>query len=65
MIDKQTVKLRGTLVAVSADNPAANLIAGYKSLTSAFRKCRVCMAVEETMQTKVIMQASYYMFTIA
>lgn len=54
VIDEQTIKLRGTLVAVSADNPAANLIAGYKSLTSAFQKCRACMAVEETMQTKVI-----------
>jgi len=53
VIDKQIVKLCGSLVAVSADNPAANLIAGYKSLTSAFRKCRNCMAVEETMQTKV------------
>ena len=54
VIDKKAVKLHGTLVAVSADNLAANLIAGYKSLTSAFRKCRSCMAVEETMQTKVI-----------
>jgi len=53
VIEEQAVNLRGTLVVVSADNPAANLMAGYKSLTSAFRKCRVCMAVEETMQTKV------------
>ena len=62
VIGEQTVKLRGTLVAVSADNPAANLIAGYKSLTSAFRKCRSCMAVEKTMQTKVYIIMQGYMF---
>lgn len=45
--------LRGTLTIRSADNPAANLIGGYKSLTSAFRKCRTCMTVESDMQTKV------------
>ena len=53
MIDGRIVNLRGTLTVISADNPAANLIGGYKSLTSAFRKCRTCMAIEEDMQTKV------------
>lgn len=52
-IDSQTVYLRGTLTLVSADNLASNLIAGYKSLTSAFRKCRTCMATATDMQTKV------------
>jgi len=52
-IDNQTVHLRGTLTVVSADNIASNLIAGYKSLTLAFRKCRTCMATATDMQTKV------------
>ena len=51
-IDSQTVYLRGTLTLVSADNLASNLIAGYKSLTSAFRKCRTCMATATDMQMK-------------
>ena len=45
--------LQGTLTIASADNPASNLMGGYKSLTSAFRKCRTCMAVATDMQTKV------------
>ena len=52
-IDNQTVHLRGSLTLVCADNIASNLIAGYKSLTSAFRKCRTCMATATDMQTKV------------
>ena len=40
MIDGQITYLRGSLIR-SADNPAANLIGGYK-----FQKCRACMAVE-------------------
>ena len=31
--------LQGTLTIASADNPASNLMGGYKSLTSVFRKC--------------------------
>ena len=53
MIDGEVTYLRGTLTIVSADNPAANLIGGYKSLTSAFRKCRTCMAISTNMQTEV------------
>ena len=66
MIDGQLTYLRGTLTVVSADNPAANLIGGYKMLTSALRKCRTCMAVDSDMQTKVCIQslppASFYYF---
>jgi len=43
----------GTLVTVSADNLASQLIGGYKSLASATRKCRFCMAVSEDMASKV------------
>ena len=53
LIDGQIVYLRGTLILGCADNLAANLIAGYKSLTSAFRKCRSCMAIATEMKTKV------------
>ena len=53
LVDGQLLHLRGTLTIVSADNPAANLLGGYKSLTSAFRKCRTCMATESDIQEKV------------
>ena len=59
MIDGKVMHLRGTLTIVSADNPAANLIGGYKSLTSAFRKCRTCMATENDMLTKVLLFSVY------
>ena len=45
--------LFGTLVVVSADNLAAHLIGGYKSLQTAFIKCRYCMATSNTMINKV------------
>lgn len=45
--------LRGTLVIGSADNPAAQLMGGYKQLHSAVRKCRDCLAVYDDIQTKV------------
>ena len=43
----------GTLVTVSADNLASQLVGGYKSLASATRKCRFCMAVSDDMSSKV------------
>ncbi len=55
-IDNQLVSVRGTLANVSADNPAACLLGGFKQLHSAFRKCRSCMAVSDDMRTK----ASYF-----
>ena len=61
-VDEEFVRVRGTLTLVSADNPAANLIAGYKSLTSAFRKCRTCMAVTEDMRTQVCLGITIAMF---
>ena len=32
---------------------SAQLIGGYKALNAAFRKCRNCMATNDTMQEKV------------
>lgn len=52
-VNGEVKQLRGTLVNVSADNPAACLLGGFKQLHSAFRKCRFCMAVDTDMQTKV------------
>ena len=46
-------KMNGTLINVSADNPAACTIGGFKQLHSAFRKCRYCMATGSDVQTKV------------
>jgi hypothetical protein len=44
--------LYGTLVIVSADNLAAHLIGGYKSLHAAFRKCRYSMITSEDIGSK-------------
>lgn len=43
----------GTLIIGSADNISSQLLGGYKSLASALRKCRFCMAVKSDMETKV------------
>ena len=53
IVNGQSRQCRGTLVNVSADNPAACLIGGFKQLHSAYRKCRYCMAVDDDLQTKV------------
>ena len=53
-INGQIRQCHGTLVNVSADNPAACLIGGFKHLHSALRKCRNCLAVDADMQTKVL-----------
>ena len=45
--------LNGTLTIVPGDNLASQYLGGYKSLASALRKCRQCMAVNTDMQTKV------------
>lgn len=53
-INGQLQYKRGTLVIISADNPAACLLGGFKQLHSAFRKCRFCMAVQDNMIKKVL-----------
>ena len=45
--------MRGTLSLVLADNSASHLLGGFKSLSSALRKCRQCLATDEDVQTKV------------
>ena len=53
VIDGQEKTYRGTIVLGSADNLASQLIGGYKSLASAVRKCRFCLAVNDDMVSKV------------
>ena len=53
IINGKTEYIRGTLILGCGDNPAANLMGGFKNLTSAFRKCRSCMAIARDIQTKV------------
>ena len=49
----QEQTIHGTLVVATADNLASQLLGGYKSLASALRKCRFCMAVGTDMESKV------------
>ena len=58
LIEGESTNLRGTLIICSADNPAACTLGGFKSLHSAFRKCRTCMAVDIDMQTKVMLSTT-------
>ena len=53
IIEGERKSLRRALTVVSADNPAASLVGGYKQLHSALRKCRHCLACDEDMKTKV------------
>lgn len=53
LVNGSPVQIKGTIVNVSADNPAACLLGGFKQLHSAFQKCRTCMAVDSDMQVKV------------
>ena len=54
VFDQEWMRFQGTITVVSADNLSAQMLGGYKALHSAFRKCRYCMATDETMQEKVI-----------
>lgn len=52
-INGQHYTLRGTLSLVPGDNLASQYLGGYKALNSALRKCRQCLAVQDTMESKV------------
>ena len=49
----QMYNVRGTVTMVSGDKLASPYLGGYKSLSSAFRKCRNCMAVADNMAVEV------------
>ena len=53
IVNGERISLHGTLVLGCGDNPAANLMSGYKCLMSAYRRCRTCMATAPDIQTKV------------
>ena len=55
LVDGVQYNLKGTVILIPGDNLASQCLGGYKSLASALRKCRHCMAVNEDMQTKVCM----------
>lgn len=38
---------------MSADNPASNLLGGFKETGSAFRPCRQCLTTHDELQTMV------------
>lgn len=50
----QERKMKGTLLFVCADNLAAHYIGGFKSLSSALRKCRYCLTTDDDMSSKVL-----------
>lgn len=43
----------GTLSLIPGDNLASQYLGGFKGLSSALRKCRQCMAIDDDMQSKV------------
>jgi hypothetical protein len=57
VINGQAYTFRGTLALVSGDNLASHYLGGYKSLSSALRKCRHCMAVADDMTTEFTSEA--------
>ena len=50
IIDGVEQNIRGTLTSVCVDNPASNMLGRFKNLSSAFCKCRHCLATEEDIQ---------------
>jgi len=49
----ESLKFRGTVTIVSADNPASASLGGFKQSASAFRFCRHCTGTMEDIQSKV------------
>ena len=56
IIDGVEQNIRGTLTSVCVDNPASNMFGEFINLSSAFRKCRHCLATEEDIQKVVCVQ---------
>lgn len=52
-LDGRDYSFNGTLSVVPGDNLASQYLGGFKSLASALRKCRHCMAVDIDMQCQV------------
>lgn len=45
--------LNGTIAIVSADNPASNIIGGFKESPSAYRPCRHCLGSSTEIREEV------------
>ena len=52
-VDGASELIYGAVVCVSADNPASNLLGGFKESSSAHRPCRQCLTTREELQTMV------------
>lgn len=53
LVGEEQMTFRGMITFTSADNLAAYSLGGFKRLSSALRKCMVCMTVDSDMQSKV------------
>lgn len=53
MINNEPRYFRGTIAYFSGDNLGSQFIGGFKQGSQAHRKCRVCMADNAQIQTKV------------
>ena len=53
-INGKLYTFRGTVSIVPADNLASHYLGGYKSLSSALRKCRHCMATADDNMAKKV-----------
>ena len=62
VFDGKSAFFRGTVTVFSADNLAAWAVGGYKSLSSAFRKCQYCMVTDLGMHKKVLIHFKVFHF---
>ena len=53
VINGQSVKINGSVCTVSADNPAASSLGGFKESASANHPCRQCMTTHAEMSKMV------------
>ena len=57
-LNKQCLEL--LICVISADNPANNLLGGFKETTSAHHMCRQCMATHSQATSKVTVLVDTY-----
>lgn len=53
VLHKVPKTIYGTIVAVSADNPASSSLGGFKEGSTAYRFCRHCLTTREEIKSKV------------
>lgn len=52
-IKGQDYNFKGTIIVLSADNPASQELGGFKQGHTAFCKCRHCLCTDTDIQSKV------------